>query len=68
MPTAYEIERGPDPADPVHPKAQTISDYFWESTVLAAGSVTYAFNFMIVGRDGAVKGYYFWDPFITIGD
>jgi nematocidal protein AidA len=56
----------PNPADPTHPGAQTIKSYFWTSTVLAAGSVTYHFNFMIVDRDGVVQGYYWWDPFIQV--
>ena len=58
----------PDPLDPLHPRTQTIKSYFWSSTVLGSGSVTYAFYFMILDRDSNVKGYYYWDPFITISD
>lgn len=58
----------PDPANPTTPKIQTIKSYFWSSTVLAPGSVTYHFNFMIVDRSGDVQGYYWWDPFIKITD
>lgn len=56
----------PNPANPTVPGIQTIQNYFWQSTVLAAGSLTYAFYFMIVDRHNNVKGYYYWDPFITI--
>lgn len=56
----------PDPANPLHPKTQTIKSYFWSSTVLGAGDVAYHFMFMIVDRDGKVKGYYSWDPYIHI--
>jgi hypothetical protein len=56
----------PDPDDPTHPNTQTIQDYFWNSTVLNPGQVTYHFWFMIVSRQGDVLGYYWWDPFISI--
>lgn len=56
----------PNPSNPTQPGRQAIQDYFWNCTVLNPGSVTYHFNFMIVGRDGTVQGYYWWDPFITI--
>lgn len=58
----------PDPSNPTQPKSQTIESYFWSSTVLQPGSVTYHFNFMIVDRAGNVQGYYWWDPFIKISD
>ena len=58
----------PNPADPLHPGTQTIKNYFWQSTVLSAGSVEYHFMFMIIDRDGTVQGYYWWDPYITITD
>ena len=58
----------PNPAAPLQPGSQEIESYFWETTVLNPGSVTYHFKFMIVGRDGSVAGYYWWDPFITISD
>lgn len=58
----------PDPSNPTTPKTQTIESYFWNSTVLKAGSVTYHFNFMILDRTGAVQGYCWWDPFIRITD
>lgn len=58
----------PNPADPLHPGTQEVENYFWESTVLNPGNVTYHFSFMIVDRHGNVAGYYWWDPFITISD
>jgi hypothetical protein len=56
----------PNAADPLQPTRQTIQDYFWQSTVLNPGNLTYHFCFMIVDRSGAELGYYAWDPFITI--
>lgn len=58
----------PDPKNPTVPKTQTIETYFWSSTVLNPGEVTYHFNFLIVDRDGKIQGYYWWDPFIQITD
>ena len=58
--------RLPNPADPTHPGSQVVQSYFWSTTVLQPGEVTYAFQFMIVDRDGAVQGYYAWDPFLAI--
>lgn len=56
----------PNPADPLHPTTQQIENYFWETTVLNPGTVTYHFKFMIIDRHSKVLGYYWWDPFITI--
>ncbi len=56
----------PNPAKPTVPNSQTVKSYFWNSTVIAAGQVTYHFQFLICDRTGAVQGYYWWDPFITI--
>lgn len=56
----------PNAGNPLQPGRQTIQDYFWESTVLNPGTLTYHFRFMIVNRAGAELGYYSWDPFITI--
>jgi hypothetical protein len=58
----------PDPKNPTVPKTQTIETYFWTSTVLDPGDVTYHFNFMIVDRSGNIQGYYWWDPYIQITD
>ncbi len=58
----------PDSSNPKVPKIQTINNYFFTSTVLKKGNVTYAFNFMILDRNNNIQGYYFWDPFIEITD
>lgn len=58
----------PDMHDPLHPKTQTIKNYFWSSTSLSSGEMTYTFYFMILDRDNTPLGYYFWDPFIKITD
>ncbi|MDQ1255176.1 MAG: nematocidal protein AidA [Euryarchaeota archaeon] len=56
----------PNPNDPNNPTTQTIKSYFFNSTVLDPGVVTYHFVFLIIDRHGTKKGYYHWDPFITI--
>lgn len=58
----------PNPDDPIGPGQQTIKDYFWSTVVERAGEATYAFHFMIAGRDGVPQGYYSWDPFVRISD
>lgn len=58
----------PNPADPLHPGRQEIANAFWQSTILAPGNVTYAFQFMVLDRDNNPLGYFSWDPFITISD
>lgn len=56
----------PDPDDPLHPKTQTMNNYFWNAQAVSTGEVTYAFSFMIVDRNNVVQGYYSWDPFIQV--
>lgn len=59
----------PDKNDPLHPRTQKIQSYFWNTTVLATGDVTYHFYFMIVQHHGdqvTPLGYYQWDPWIHI--
>ncbi|MPQ49271.1 hypothetical protein GCQ56_19905 [Marinifilum sp. N1E240] len=69
IPLLVEVQTPlPDPSNPTMPKTQTIESYFWTSTVLKPGSVTYHFNFMILDRAGNVQGYYWWDPYIKITD
>ncbi len=58
----------PNPANPLQPGTQAISNYFWTSTVLSPGETTYAFRFAVMDRHGAVQGYFAWDPFIKISD
>ena len=67
VPLVAEVQSPlPDPSNPTKPKTQTLHNYFWTSTVLKPGEVTYAFNFMVLDRDDNIHGYYFWDPFIAI--
>lgn len=56
----------PNMADPLHPRVQMITNYFWNSVVLARGRVTYSFYFMLLNRDGSLFGYFQWDPSIFI--
>ncbi|GAB4188996.1 MAG: inclusion body family protein [Wenzhouxiangellaceae bacterium] len=56
----------PNPAAPTKPDVQRIKTYFWNSTVLSPGEVTYDFRFMLVDRQGKIQGYYWWDPYIQI--
>jgi hypothetical protein len=56
----------PDMHNPLHPRIQEIKNYFWSSTALNSGEMTYTFYFMILDRDNTPLGYYFWDPFIKI--
>ncbi|WP_456442558.1 inclusion body family protein [Psychroserpens sp.] len=58
----------PDPSNPTVPKTQKIESYFWNSTVLKPGDVTYHFKFIVCDRTGAIQGYFWWDPFIHITD
>ncbi|MPQ49272.1 hypothetical protein GCQ56_19910 [Marinifilum sp. N1E240] len=58
----------PNMDEPLQPKMQTIQSYFWTSTALSKGEITYTFYFMIIDRDNNPLGYYYWDPFIKISD
>jgi hypothetical protein len=58
----------PDPADPLHPRTQTVKNVFWQATLLEPGNATYAFRFMLLDRDCKPQGYYSWDPFLTVTD
>ncbi len=42
--------------------------HFWQSTAMAAGKVTYQWVFQIFDQAGTSKGYFGWDPFISISD
>ena len=42
------------------------SDRFWESKVLASGTVQYNIQFMVLDTRGRVQGYYTYDPLIYI--
>lgn len=56
----------PNPSDPTKPNKQPVVNYFWNSTMLKTGKVTYHFQFMVLDRSGSLCGCYQWDPFITI--
>ncbi|RAS35524.1 AidA/PixA family protein [Paraburkholderia bryophila] len=56
----------PNPDDLLQPKTQQIGGHFWRSEVLAAGSVTCAADFIVVGNDEKVRGYFRWDIRIDI--
>jgi len=56
----------PDMSNPTVPKTQEVENYFWSSTSLSEGEITYTFYFMILDRDNNPLGYYYWDPFIKI--
>lgn len=58
----------PQENDPAKPAMQTVQDYFWQTTVQRSGHEIYTFNFMIVHRDGTVRGHFTWDPTITISE
>jgi hypothetical protein len=57
----------PNPDDPLHPTMRKTKSYYWSSIVKKEGSVIYTFRFMILDRDENIVGYYYWDPYITIG-
>jgi hypothetical protein len=47
---------------------QNYQDHCWQTTVKSFGKVTYHFYFQILDRHRQLKGYFQWDPFITIRD
>ncbi|CAL9305374.1 inclusion body family protein [Streptomyces olindensis] len=47
---------------------QTYQDHYWRTTVKKVGKVVYHFYFQILDRGRHPKGYFQWDPFITIED
>ncbi|MFI9587202.1 inclusion body family protein [Streptomyces sp. NPDC052236] len=46
---------------------QKYQDHRWLTSVNDTGKVTYHFYFQILDNDLKLKGYFQWDPFITIG-
>ncbi|ASL46981.1 hypothetical protein bAD24_III06285 [Burkholderia sp. AD24] len=56
----------PDPDDLLHPKTQQIGAHFWLSEVLAAGSTTCTADFIALGSDEKVRGYFRWEISIDI--
>jgi hypothetical protein len=47
---------------------QRYQDHYWQATVKRAGRVVYHFYFQILDRHQQLKGYFQWDPFITVED
>ncbi|MFF7125415.1 AidA/PixA family protein [Streptomyces sp. NPDC008240] len=47
---------------------QRYQDHYWRTTVKSVGKVEYHFYFQILDRHRQLKGYFQWDPFITIED
>jgi hypothetical protein len=49
-------------------ETQRYQDHYWRTTVKRSGKVVYHFYFQILDRHRQLKGYFQWDPFITIED
>ncbi|MEU0383683.1 inclusion body family protein [Streptomyces chartreusis] len=49
-------------------ETQSYRDHYWGTTVKQPGKVVYHFSFQILDRHRQLKGYFQWDPFITIED
>lgn len=49
-------------------ETQRYQDHYWRTTVKQPGKVVYHFYFQILDRHRQLKGYFQWDPFITIED
>jgi hypothetical protein len=45
---------------------QNSQDHYWRTTVKRAGKVVYHFSFQILDRHRQLKGYFQWDPCITV--
>ncbi|CAL9343940.1 hypothetical protein SUDANB171_00325 [Streptomyces sp. enrichment culture] len=45
---------------------QNYQDHYWRTTVRKPGQVVYRFFFQILDRHRQLKGYFQWDPYITI--
>ncbi len=52
--------------DPLSPTYQTITDSYWQTTVLKPGDVTYHWRFLITDDKNEKLGYFEWDPYIHI--
>lgn len=55
--------------DPTGPRKKVrYEDYLWQAVILKPGvKITYHWSFMVIDNNNNVKGYYNWDPFITVG-
>lgn len=56
----------PDSGDLLHPSCQQMKDHFWLSQVLAAGKTACTADFVALGRDESVLGYFRWETSIDI--
>ncbi|CAB3786127.1 AidA/PixA family protein [Paraburkholderia caffeinilytica] len=56
----------PDSGDLLHPNCQQMKDHFWLSQVLAAGKTACTADFVALGRDESVLGYFRWETSIDI--
>ncbi|WGS52154.1 inclusion body family protein [Paraburkholderia sp. D15] len=56
----------PDPADLLQPTSQKISEHYWRAAVLAAGKVSCTADFIVLGGDEKIRGYFSWEIDIEI--
>ena len=56
----------PDSSDLLHPNCHQMKDHFWLSQVLAAGKTACTADFVVLGRDESVLGYFRWEASIEI--
>ncbi len=66
--TPMPVQTSPPNTPPWSATSKDAPYHFWQSTVMATGSVTYHWVFQIFDDRGNSKGYFKWDPFITISD
>ena len=45
---------------------QSVNDFFFQAIGNGSGQVTYTFTFAITDNDGNVRGYFQWDPHLSI--
>lgn len=56
----------PNPDDLLQPKTQKTGGHFWRGEVLAVGSTTCEADFIVVGNDEKIRGYFRWEISIDI--
>ncbi|PQV54060.1 AidA/PixA family protein [Paraburkholderia sp. BL21I4N1] len=56
----------PNPQDLLQPKTQKTGGHFWRGEVLTAGSTTCEADFVVLGSDEKIKGYFRWKISIDI--
>ncbi|MFM0069380.1 AidA/PixA family protein [Paraburkholderia aspalathi] len=57
----------PDSGDLLNPNCHQMKDHFWRSEVLAGGKTACIADFVVLGRDESVLGYFRWETSIEIG-